>query len=102
MIRRTPRSTLFPYTTLFRSRDSHPIHAGPLGRDRGQEADGPSGDSGPLARGGPPRPGRPLEQGIRGRRGGRTRWEEHTTELPVTPISRMPIFAAKIKRTNIG
>src|SRR5256885_7652103 len=24
MIRRPPRSTLFPYTTLFRSRDEHP------------------------------------------------------------------------------
>src|SRR2546422_4763089 len=24
MIRRPPRSTLFPYTTLFRSRDDHP------------------------------------------------------------------------------
>src|SRR5256885_10904417 len=26
MIRRPPRSTLFPYTTLFRSRDQHPLH----------------------------------------------------------------------------
>src|SRR2546422_3939270 len=25
MIRRPPRSTLFPYTTLFRSREAHPI-----------------------------------------------------------------------------
>src|SRR2546422_2208971 len=30
MIRRPPRSTLFPYTTLFRSRDEHAL---PLGRD---------------------------------------------------------------------
>src|SRR5947208_5414022 len=30
MIRRPPRSTLFPYTTLFRSRDrlERPVHAG--------------------------------------------------------------------------
>src|SRR5256885_10892389 len=28
MIRRPPRSTLFPYTTLFRSRDVHPTHYG--------------------------------------------------------------------------
>src|SRR2546421_10334997 len=28
MIRRPPRSTLFPYTTLFRSRDAH-VHASP-------------------------------------------------------------------------
>src|SRR5258705_8017754 len=25
MIRRPPRSTLFPYTTLFRSKDQHPV-----------------------------------------------------------------------------
>src|SRR2546427_3094502 len=47
MIRRPPRSTLFPYTTLFRSRDlrpddraAHPVHAvqdphGPLRAGRG-------------------------------------------------------------------
>src|SRR2546427_2955930 len=28
MIRRPPRSTLFPYTTLFRSPDAGPAHAG--------------------------------------------------------------------------
>src|SRR2546430_5845113 len=37
MIRRPPRSTLFPYTTLFRSRvvgrgEDHPGRAGPPGR----------------------------------------------------------------------
>src|SRR3712207_7762955 len=31
MIRRPPRSTLFPYTTLFRSRQ-RPLHAGPGAR----------------------------------------------------------------------
>src|SRR5947199_3628858 len=30
MIRRPPRSTLFPYTTLFRSKRSHQIRAGGL------------------------------------------------------------------------
>src|SRR5215208_8033202 len=40
MIRRPPRSTLFPYTTLFRSRPPHPglprerVPAHPPGRDR--------------------------------------------------------------------
>src|SRR3989337_3114075 len=29
MIRRPPRSTLFPYTTLFRSRDGRPSHDHP-------------------------------------------------------------------------
>src|SRR5258707_11543631 len=34
MIRRPPRSTLFPYTTLFRSRKSRPCPAPPPRRDR--------------------------------------------------------------------
>src|SRR2546430_10026823 len=37
MIRRPPRSTLFPYTTLFRSRDVHEQHRGEArdARERG-------------------------------------------------------------------
>src|SRR2546421_7967728 len=35
MIRRPPRSTLFPYTTLFRSRGGERDHPG--GRERGRE-----------------------------------------------------------------
>src|SRR3712207_7813915 len=38
MIRRPPRSTLFPYTTLFRSRE-HAFAADALGAQRGQQAD---------------------------------------------------------------
>src|SRR2546430_11906161 len=53
MIRRPPRSTLFPYTTLFRSHDH--AERGRAGGDR---------------RGVP-----------EGRRGGRARSEEHTSEL---------------------
>src|SRR5256885_11657647 len=53
MIRRPPRSTLFPYTTLFRSVSGQ--HRGQEGREE-------------LAA--PPLPGRP-----------RTRSEEHTSEL---------------------
>src|SRR3712207_6922107 len=33
MIRRPPRSTLFPYTTLFRSQHEHPAPVGRVGRD---------------------------------------------------------------------
>src|SRR3989449_6301895 len=33
MIRRPPRSTLFPYTTLFRSRPEHVLGIGRLGGD---------------------------------------------------------------------
>src|SRR3712207_6909430 len=36
MIRRPPRSTLFPYTTLFRSRGSDPLHV--VGRLAGPRA----------------------------------------------------------------
>src|SRR5438552_4803973 len=39
MIRRPPRSTLFPYTTLFRSRIRHALHPGfhgAAGKDRGR------------------------------------------------------------------
>src|SRR5438309_7272822 len=60
MIRRPPRSTLFPYTTLFRS-TARP--RAPLGL----------GGVGALPRPWPPRP-RPLR-----RDGGRS--EEHTSEL---------------------
>src|SRR5258707_4015051 len=57
MIRRPPRSTLFPYTTLFRSAVHRPRRAGP-GGDR------------------LPRPAR-----AHGARAGRGRSEEHTSEL---------------------
>src|SRR3712207_9173070 len=36
MIRRPPRSTLFPYTTLFRSRRLEEHHRAPLARERRQ------------------------------------------------------------------
>src|SRR2546430_9107470 len=58
MIRRPPRSTLFPYTTLFRSRLRLPAHA------HGRPADGP-----------------PAQRRDRGRLRGRHRSEEHTSEL---------------------
>src|SRR2546430_13476437 len=60
MIRRPPRSTLFPYTTLFRSPRAH-------GGDAGEPEDRQSGGGEPAGRG-----------GERGRRG---RSEEHTSEL---------------------
>src|SRR2546422_6376918 len=62
MIRRPPRSTLFPYTTLFRSVDV----ADPRPLDR--EVPG-----GKLSPGG--------KQLILGQRGGTQRSEEHTSEL---------------------
>src|SRR5260370_8140841 len=64
MIRRPPRSTLFPYTTLFRSR---PAAAHSPGRPRSR----------PSARRGPRRA--PTPRGPARATGGRS--EEHTSEL---------------------
>src|SRR3989454_6412166 len=69
MIRRPPRSTLFPYTTLFRSR--HP-HAREDARDqRVAREEGGSGDPGLRGYG--------VGQGPNPRGTGRS--EEHTSEL---------------------
>src|SRR2546422_3093543 len=62
MIRRPPRSTLFPYTTLFRS---------PLERRRAKAVEG-------LGREGDHAPARQHEGGLTERR---SRSEEHTSEL---------------------
>src|SRR2546426_6283967 len=67
MIRRPPRSTLFPYTTLFRSRgDASP----------GSGSAGGGGQRGRLSGG-----CRHEFQDCRERRGGCGRSEEHTSEL---------------------
>src|SRR2546430_9118236 len=74
MIRRPPRSTLFPYTTLFRSRGGRvgrPAHQGPAA-------------TGAATAGHPPAVGRerhvlPYGPGRAGRHGQRS--EEHTSEL---------------------
>src|SRR3712207_8869740 len=74
MIRRPPRSTLFPYTTLFRSsRGTRPVCRGRRGRRTERDADGfrrePLGDPRVV----PPHPRRrPLAA---------PRSEEHTSEL---------------------
>src|SRR3712207_8185259 len=73
MIRRPPRSTLFPYTTLFRSRRWR------RRRGRCRRCLGSSGRGGRQV-------GRSLNRGARGcpawsARTSRTRSEEHTSEL---------------------
>src|SRR5438876_5438798 len=76
MLRRPPRSTLFPYTTLFRS-----------GRDRST-----LGARGRLHRVGPARP--PAV--------GQDRSEEHTSELqsPVHLVCRLLLEKKKTHRTE--
>src|SRR3712207_8624648 len=77
MIRRPPRSTLFPYTTLFRSRqrqDARPArHRGDQGERQPQGGEGP-GEAREVTSGGARRAavGRPRPH---------KRSEEHTSEL---------------------
>src|SRR3712207_8763453 len=76
MIRRPPRSTLFPYTTLFRSRRP------------GRERDGAHPEEGPRRGRRVAAPARQRAEGRGGRRRGSSceggklwRSEEHTSEL---------------------
>src|SRR5687767_15525399 len=72
MIRRPPRSTLFPYTTLFRSRPGREGHqVGGDGLRLGEVV-----QREPLARG-----GRPGARRARGVHAAPLRSEEHTSEL---------------------
>src|SRR3989454_6846570 len=76
MIRRPPRSTLFPYTTLFRSHPGYPPdHQLRGGRRRAGDPVLPSGapqrESGPAPEPGPRRAPSPAP----------ARSEEHTSEL---------------------
>src|SRR2546422_6513653 len=89
MIRRPPRSTLFPYTTLFRSR-RHPHRRRSLG-DR-QEL-----------RSGGRHPGRSQGHAARALRGGAPpRSEEHTSELQsrLHLVCRLLLEKKKKKRKN--
>src|SRR3712207_8319876 len=74
MIRRPPRSTLFPYTTLFRS-----PHARPPARAGGRRAPRPRGRR-PWSTRRTPRGGRRGRPSRSARRRG-SRSEEHTSEL---------------------
>src|SRR5256885_3173061 len=88
MIRRPPRSTLFPYTTLFRS---HVAAAGTAQRSR---------DPGRRQRGGRGRVRRGGQQ-LEGVWGGQ-RSEGHTSELqsPCNLVS--PLLLSKVDRQSAG
>src|SRR2546425_7735567 len=84
MIRRPPRSTLFPYTTLFRSLHRRGIAAGPA-RARGPAA----------AR------GRPAHHPRRDERAQlRPRSEEHTSELQSLAYLVCRLLLEKKKKKN--
>src|SRR5260370_27832528 len=75
MIRRPPRSTLFPYTTLFRSRDASPIGVPAEGRSGQAAQTGSTGDltgSHAVHR---------RNAGVAPMDGMTARSEEHTSEL---------------------
>src|SRR5690348_17398162 len=85
MLRRPPRSTLFPYTTLFRSVRRHDLRlAGELGLEEGQGA-----VRGPVVE--------PGEQAQREHRS-----EEHTSELqsPVHLVCRLLLEKKKKIKTR--
>src|SRR5260370_17592975 len=69
MIRRPPRSTLFPYTTLFRSQDGQ----------QGQEGNPAQGEPQASQSGG--QQGQAGQSGEGGEGGDSGRSEEHTSEL---------------------
>src|SRR2546426_9185914 len=89
MIRRPPRSTLFPYTTLFRSHHAHPLEQrfGVLSLDEKGGVVRIHGH-GPAARAEP----RPL----------RDRSEEHTSELqsPCNLVCRLLLEKKKKNKVN--
>src|SRR4051794_41747270 len=90
MIRRPPRSTLFPYTTLFRSEVG--VRRRPDGRLNHNREGGRPNESRPDPREHSPRPDRLETEASSGRRYGEaTRSEEHTSELqsPVHLVCRL-------------
>src|SRR3989442_11825748 len=83
MIRRPPRSTLFPYTTLFRSQHESPIIVVRLGDHVG-----------------PPPRARRLHADSLGELGQDVRSEEHTSELQSRPhlVCRLLLEKKKKKK----
>src|SRR5256885_6184304 len=95
MIRRPPRSTLFPYTTLFRST----LHARARALGRGETA--PRGDGADAGVHGKNARVVPFERPRRGETTGdrAARSEEHTSELqsPCNLVCRLLLEKKKIK-----
>src|SRR3712207_7859032 len=95
MIRRPPRSTLFPYTTLFRSREADDRRGGAAQRvpDAGNAEDGPDGDD---------RVRRREQDHVGG--GDRLedpRTEEHTSEIQSSQYLVCRLLLEKKKNTTI-
>src|SRR3712207_8476127 len=94
MIRRPPRSTLFPYTTLFRSRGGQ-RHGAPRPGARGLQ-----GGAGPLRR--RFAAGGPLRGLGRGETRRAKRSEEHTSELQSRQYLVCRLLLEKKKQRHYG
>src|SRR2546422_2169365 len=90
MIRRPPRSTLFPYTTLFRSRGEPGLGHRPLARRDDRLCHQPGAGLGPADR---PRPAASRRK---------RRSEEHTSELQsrLHLVCRLLLEKKKKKNTH--
>src|SRR5690348_17458720 len=90
MIRRPPRSTLFPYTTLFRSACAHPRSAAPSYPETRTRV--------PQS----PAPPATTRSSAAGNNSARARSEEHTSELqsPVHLVCRLLLEKKKKKKTT--
>src|SRR3989454_5155735 len=102
MIRRPPRSTLFPYTTLFRSHES-PVNQGLVSAIAAQQDAGRAAMRRAVARD----PGRKRRfpgtaDGQVSDRDRRERSEEHTSELqsPCNLVCRLLLEKKKKKKTK--
>src|SRR2546430_3794053 len=86
MIRRPPRSTLFPYTTLFRSGRAGRGRSGDGGRGQGRHGKDP--------------PARRRRRPLRGPRDHGRRSEEHTSELQSQSNLVCRLLLEKKKKKN--
>src|SRR3712207_7160943 len=96
MIRRPPRSTLFPYTTLFRSVGAAAGHQ--CGRQPGG-AEGRRDASSSMHESSLPRTVWTLGRAARSRRFRQTRSEEHTSELQSRQYLVCRLLLEKKKKT---
>src|SRR5690349_22078772 len=93
MIRRPPRSTLFPYTTLFRSRPHSP--------DGGADRERRPLLTAPVAGDDPDHAGHPFPRHRDGHGGGLGRSEEHTSELQSRRDLVCRLLLEKKKKKNV-
>src|SRR3712207_8385176 len=95
MIRRPPRSTLFPYTTLFRSKDGSQSQQGQEG-DQDGEGEKSAGEKSQAGDKSSDRPG------SQDSKSGMGRSEEHTSELQSRQYLVCRLLLEKKKRDNIS